>query len=74
MAEITKVIHKVWGLGNHPNRLLEGKRIHPTPGGSIGELSMKEILRELWAVLRELKVMLRHLGINGWRKSSPPQG
>lgn len=27
---------------------------------------MKEILRELWAVLRELKVMLRHLGINQW--------
>ena len=35
---------------------------------------MMEILRELWAALRELKVMLRHLGIYGWRKSSPPKG
>ena len=33
---------------------------------------MKEILRELWAVLRELKVMLRHLGINQWMEEVIP--
>lgn len=56
-----------------PKRVLAGKTIHPIPDGSNGETSMKEILRDLWAGLREPKVLVRPPETSWKRKLSQTQ-